>query len=153
MNSVQTKLYNEIGADLASIVQFSLIKGARQFDKSRNDLSSSNLVESIKYQLTPEGIDVIANSYWKNIEFGSPVGTVVPYADLYFWAKRYRIRPFNGIDFNTMIWLIRASIRRKGIKARPFIENALKIADVNLNPFLDEFTSNAIDSAFEDFSK
>lgn len=153
MNSVQTKLFNDIGADLAGIVQFSLIKASRQHNKKRNDLSASNLVESINYKISPEGIEIIANSYWENIEFGSPIGTVVPYSDLYFWAKRYQIKPYAGIDFNTMIWLIRAAIRRKGIRARPFIESALNIADLNLNPFLDEFTSKAIDSAFQDFTK
>lgn len=148
MNPVEKKLYEDIGEDLASIVRFSLIKVGK-----RNKLGSSNLADSFAFVLNEKGIDIIANSYWKNIEFGSPVGTNVSYGDLYFWAKRYQIKPFNGVSFNTMIWLIKAAIRRNGIKARPFVESALHIADVNVNVFLDEFTSKSINSAFEDFSK
>lgn len=148
MNPVEKKLYEEIGEDLAGIVRFSLIKVGK-----RNKLGSSNLAESFGFVLNKDGIDIVANSYWRNIEFGSPVGTDVSYGDLYFWAKRYQIRPYDGISFNTMIWLIKAAIRRNGIKARPFVENALEIAKLNINTFLDEFTEKVIDDAFEGFGK
>ena len=150
MNTATNDLLIQIGIELADIVAYSITVAAVSRDKSRNDLSQSNLVRSVGYVITEQGIEIIANSYWTAIEYGQKVGTNVPFEQLYEWAKRYNIRPRNG-NFNDMVWAIKSAIYRKGTKSRPFINDALDRANKIINPFLDEWTNNQIGKAFENF--
>lgn len=140
----------QIGIELADIVAYSITVAAVSRDKSRNDLSQSNLVRSVGYVITEQGIEIIANSYWTAIEYGQRAGTSVPFEAIYEWARRYNIRPRSG-NLNDMVWAIKASIFRRGTKSRPFINDALDRANKIINPFLDTWTNDQIGNAFENF--
>lgn len=125
--TITAEIIQELALEAVNQLGFAITEAALMHDARRNNLAASNLVASIDYIITPNGIDIIANEYWITIERGRPARqyTDIPeYEDLYAWARRYRLRPARG-TFASMVWAIRQSIIRNGYRARPFVANAV----------------------------
>lgn len=148
MNEVTKEYLSQIGRELVNIVKFKLVKGATRYDRNRDSLADSNLINSFEYVITQDGLDVIANSYWIYVDGGRKSGHRPPFSALYLWALRYKIKPLNGQTVVQMIGAIQTAIYKNGIKPRPFVLPALESADKVLNPYGDKFATIVINNAF-----
>lgn len=140
-------LFERLAQGLVAQMQLSLVQVAGR-TPGRNSLSQSNLVKSFEYQLTDAGIVILANDYWRFVESGRARGVKrVPFDAIYFWAKRYGIKPRTGQTFNGMVFAIREGIFKNGIRPRPFVDaavtNALKLLEEPVNKALRASIENA----------
>lgn len=150
MSVTYQKVYLEqLAKELIPIVRFNIVKSANLYDASRNSLSNSNLLKSIETEISDTGFDILANFYWQFIEGGRKAGTMPPFTSLVLWAQRYGIKPRAGQSNNQMLFAIATKIKREGIKARPFLDNAFNDAVTFINPFSDKALDELLRSAFD----
>lgn len=150
---VQTAILEEIGRELVVLTRLALSEAAITIPPAgRSNLARSALARSFNFQVTASGIEIIANSYWRNIEQGrKPGGKFPPFSSIFAWAKKYQLKPRQGQTFNQMVWSIMQGIVKNGIRPRPFVDNAAEGAVKFLNPYLDEQIEEYIDFAFRNF--
>lgn len=114
-------------------------------------LADSRIIKGITYTADVQRGMVVINApdYARYVEQGRrpygniapfPVNTPPPYGPILEWVKRKRVqlRDKKGrfLSFGKTAWVVRAIIAKKGIKPRPFIEPAIKVAEVELNEYL-----------------
>lgn len=135
---------SQVAKELESVTRFALVKSATRNDPNRNSLASSNLFNSIEAELTEDGINLLANFYWLDVDQGTKPGHMPPFSAIYLWAIRYKIQPRAGQTREQMVQAIRQAIRKRGIQARPFVEPAIDLAIRFINPFSDDFADQLI---------
>ncbi len=72
-----------------------------------------------------------------------------PFTSLVLWSQRYGIKPRAGQTNSQMIFAIANKIKKEGIKARPFLDNAFNDAVTFINPFSDKALDELLRSAFD----
>ena len=86
----------------------------------------SRLIQTLKFEsanLSNETITVLLNDYFRFVELGRRKGARLPPTEpILDWLIRYRIAP--GRE-KQIVFAVRRAISNKGIKARPFLNNAL----------------------------
>jgi hypothetical protein len=99
-------------------------------------ISGRNLV-SIQIPAYAEWVDKGRRPY--GVDAGRIVNTPPPFGAILAWVKRKRIRGRDKrgrfIRDADLAWAIRTAIARKGIKPRPFIEQAIRSADEQLQTY------------------
>lgn len=120
------------------------------------NLQDSRIIDSIDYKVQVPYIQIEIADYAKYIEHGRLPGKYVPIKPLIDWIKRKGIQGRNKkgrfISVNSLVFAISASIKRRGIKARPFIKKAIdnsqkeiaKIVELNLQEILDDTINEII---------
>ena len=86
----------------------------------------SRLLQTLKFDsadLSTETITVLLNDYFRFVELGRRKGArLPPTAPILDWLIRYRIAP--GRE-KQVVFAVRRAISNKGIRPRPFLNNAL----------------------------
>ena len=126
-----------------------LLYYARKFVNTKtgtDTLSDSDIINDMKFNIEDGKLSISIYNYWKNIEQGSPTGTVVPISDLINWAKKKKI---NGrLSVNTFAKLAARSIKLKGISKRPIFtiayDETSKYIDEEINNYVDSITNKII---------
>lgn len=128
-----TKVLNEIGLNVVNEYKKSLLKGLPNRDGITFPTSSTSgrLYNSIDYRLdiNPENgnstLYFIAEKYFLNIENGRIAGSYPNITAIENWIKKKRILDTKGLSIKRRAFAIAKSIKDKGIKKKPFLENAL----------------------------
>lgn len=150
MSVTYQKVYLEqLAKELIPIVRFNIVKSANLFDKNRNSLANSQLVKSVDAEISDVGFDILANFYWEFVDGGRKAGHMPKFTDLVLWAQRYGIKPRAGQTNDEMINAISKKIFNKGIKARPFLDNAFNDAVTFINPFSDKALDELLRKSFD----
>ena len=113
-------------------------------------LEDSRIIKNISYTISGrQRVTILIPAYAEWVDkgrrpFGVDAGRVVntppPFAAIFDWVKRKRIR---GRDRRTgrfitdasLAWAVRMMIARRGIRPRPFIEQAITKADQQLQTY------------------
>jgi len=108
-------LFDELGVEFREII----IRILRE----KNKVATGELVRSIDYALGEASgkyfIELIAAEHWEYVNFGRLPGKFAPIAPLKAWAVA------KGIP-ESAVWAINWKIKRVGIAAVPFLEEAIK---------------------------
>jgi len=130
------QILTEFSKDLLNIILFNMDKPyVAQNGKTYKGLRDSDLYKSLKVEVSDSSdidISVIANEYFINVDAGRRAGArKPPYLAILKWLKKKGIRArnkkgqFASMTLNTLAYIIRNSIAKKGIKARNIIKNSL----------------------------
>lgn len=88
--------------------------------------SKSDLVKSVGYELTPDGIGLKANNYWFYASQGRRAGTrKVPITALIDYIKRYGITPRAGQTFTQLAFAIQTAIYKQGINPKNYVNKVI----------------------------
>jgi len=119
-----------------------------------------NLYDSVDYEINQnQELEIVMNSYWRNVNFGREPGKFVPIKPLQYWAA-FRLG-LNDKEAKSMAFGISKNIQKFGIKPTYFmdiaIEEMLTRGVEELGEDFEEAISNIIDNKlFEkdiDFNK
>jgi hypothetical protein len=102
----------ELKSDIETIVKNLMIqKGVNK---------NSNIIDSIEFIDTENGISMLANDYYQYLSTGrKPKARKVPIEDLITWIKKYNIGSGN---LNQIAFKIQRSIFLNGIKGKNYID-------------------------------
>ena len=102
---------------------------------SNNKVASGRLINSIEYVIgEKEGqlfLDVLMEDYWVFIENGRKPGKFAPISALKSWTK------LKGLP-ESAAWAVNWKIKREGIKALPFLEQAIAQIEEEFSKSLEE---------------
>lgn len=97
-------------------------------------LKDSNIIKNVQVQYTPNELTLLLPEYSQYIESGRKPGSFPPYSVILKWVKR---KKFTG-DLNGIAYSICKAIQKRGIKPRPFIQEATENAENRISLYFDE---------------
>lgn len=143
MTKQELELLNAIGE---TIVEFLISSAIAQ----NPTLLGSNLIKNISYQVQAGTVVINIPDYAKYVEYGLPAGTNkgvwVPIQKLIEWIKKKGIQPKTSV--NQFAYAVQRKIFNvgiNGVKARPFISEALKKSEEEVESLLAIQLENIID--------
>lgn len=101
---------------------------------SKAGYQQGELFKTSTYEITTNNTTIVVTlkleEYWKYIEYGRKANSKFPPPDVirnWIEAKQIVPKPYNGKlpTLNQLTYLISRSIAKKGIKARPFLEDSV----------------------------
>lgn len=108
-----------------------LIKNIQE-DLKGYKLANSNLYNSVNYKVKPTKeawtVQVFMNDYAQIVDKGRRPGKMPPVGAILDWLRRKNIVPKNG-KLGNLAWAIAKSIAKRGIRARPFLNNIFLYTD------------------------
>lgn len=133
----------------------------KKVDKPWNSMASGNLYKSVHTNVKVDGRDaeltIDLADYWKELEEGQPVGTIVTTEAILNWIRVKHIIPEerNGHipTESQLAYLIKRKIEREGTEPTFYmqytIDEALDIFEVRLVDALQDDFTNAADEAIK----
>lgn len=109
-----------IASDLKEALQVKLGKKLPLKGEASGALKSSINVEVIDNEIV-----ITAEEYWKNIEYGTPVGTNVDIEDLKVWALNKFGK--SGKEGNAIAYAVAHHIKQHGTMPYPFVRTTLQL--------------------------
>ena len=114
----------------------------RQLEGYANKRATSNLYNSISYNVVPEGVEILMLDYWEFVNYGRQEGSYVPISPLESWASLKGFDDPRGAAFG-----ISRNIWRFGVAPTYFYDNAI-------NSLYEEFEQdleNQFEFSLDDF--
>jgi len=97
-------------------------------------LQDSDIIEEVTYKINGYTIELIIPEYYKYIESGrKPFAKRVPIIPLLKWMIKKGIA--KGKE-NKVVWAIREAIFKRGIRPRPFLQNAIDSTEAEVKELL-----------------
>jgi len=97
-------------------------------------LQDSDIIEEVTYKINGYTIELIIPEYYKYIESGRrPLSKRVPIIPLLKWMIKKGIA--KGKE-NKVVWAIREAIFKRGIRPRPFLQNAIDSTEAEVKELL-----------------
>jgi hypothetical protein len=122
---------------LSDALQKNVVASAIKAGVPRRMPEVARLLKTVKatpVDLASESVAILINSYYTYIEAGRKAGgKMPPEAPILEWMVRYGVAP--GKE-KQVIWAIRRAIAIRGIRAKPFIADALKATSVEASAAL-----------------
>lgn len=122
---------------LTQVLERAVVESAIKAGVPKRSPDVSRLLKTVKatpVDLQSETVAVLINSYYTYIEAGRNAGGKMPPTQpILDWMVRYRVAP--GRE-KQVVWAIRRAIAIRGIKAKPFIAEALKAASAEASQAL-----------------
>lgn len=88
--------------------------------------SKSNLTQSVGFEITDNGLGLMANNYWYYASQGRRPNTKkVPITALIDYIKRYNISPKSGQSINQLAFAIQTSIYKQGINPKNYVDKVI----------------------------
>lgn len=144
MSPEEYNVYNNWGAQVVAQAKANLLQ--------KNKIATGILYNSITYQVNPEGgVTFYYEDYGEYVESGRRPGTMPPVGPLIQWAKTKGLEQFRDkkgryISSEQRGWAIAMGIKKKGIKAFPFYQDAIDQSTDDLSYQLEEALAQAIES-------
>lgn len=89
------------------------------------NLADSRIIKSVSTRVNGYTIELYMPDYWKYIEAGRLPGKWVPVAPLIQWLRRKGV---SG-NLNRIAYAVSNAIKRRGVRARPFLKNSVNIVE------------------------
>lgn len=124
-----------------------------QNKRGQDTLSTSDLLKSLKVEVADERLVISVFDYYRFVESGRKVGAKgIPLSVLIDWLKKRKIqgrgKDGKSISLNSLAFIIQRSIKKNGIKARPFLtaayEETSKKFDQELNDLINAIANDVL---------
>jgi hypothetical protein len=147
MSPEEYNVYNKWGAQVVAQAKANLLQ--------KNKVATKTLYDSISYQVDQKGgVTFYYEDYGEYVESGRKKGKMPPVGPLIQWAKIKGIEQFRNkkgrfISNEQRGWAIAMGIKKNGIKAFPFYQDAIDQSLDDLTYQLEEALAQAIESDIE----
>ena len=147
MSPEEYNVYNKWGASVVAQAKANLLQ--------KNKVATKTLYDSISYQVDQKGgVTFYYEDYGEYVESGRKKGKMPPVGPLIQWAKIKGIEQFRNkkgrfISNEQRGWAIAMGIKKNGIKAFPFYQDAIDQSLDDLTYQLEEALAQAIESDIE----
>lgn len=147
MSPEEYNVYNNWGAQVVAQAKANL--------RQKNKFATGELYESISYEVDPKGgVIFYYEDYGEYVESGRRPGKMPPVGPLIQWAKikglgQFRDKKGRFISNEQRGWAIAFGIKKNGIKAFPFYQDAIDQSMNDLEYQLEEAVAQAAESDIE----
>jgi hypothetical protein len=147
MSPEEYNVYNNWGAQVVAQAKANL--------RQKNKIATGILYDSISYEVDPKGgVIFYYEDYGEYVESGRKKGIMPPVAPLIQWAKikgleQFRDKKGRFISNEQRGWMIAMGIKKNGIKAFPFYQDAIDQATDDLAYQLEEAVAQSIEADIE----
>ena len=147
MSPEEYNVYNNWGAQVVAQAKANL--------RQKNKFATGELYESISYEVDPKGgVIFYYEDYGEYVESGRRPGKMPPVGPLIRWAKikglgQFRDKKGRFISNEQRGWAIAFGIKKNGIKAFPFYQDAIDQSMNDLEYQLEEAVAQAAESDIE----
>lgn len=147
MSPEEYNVYNQWGAQVVAQAKANL--------RQKNKIATGELLDSISYTVDPKGgVTFYYEDYGEYVESGRKKGIMPPVGPLIQWAKikgleRFRDNKGRFISNEQRGWAIAMGIKKNGIKAFPFYQDAIDQSLDDLTYQLEEALAKAIEADIE----
>lgn len=147
MSPEEYNVYNNWGAQVVAQAKANL--------RQKNKFATGELYESISYEVDPKGgVTFYYEDYGEYVESGRRPGKMPPVGPLIRWAKikglgQFRDKKGRFISNEQRGWAIAFGIKKNGIKAFPFYQDAIDQSMNDLEYQLEEAVAQAAESDIE----
>ena len=147
MSPEEYNVYNNWGAQVVAQAKANL--------RQKRKIASGKLYESITYEVSPKGgVIFYYEDYGEYVESGRKKGIMPPVGPLIQWARVKNLQQFRDkkgkyISNEQRGWAIAFGIKKNGIKAFPFYQEAIDQSTDDLAYQLEEALAQAIEADFE----
>lgn len=147
MSPEEYNVYNNWGAQVVAQAKANL--------RQKNKIATGDLLDSISYEVDPKGgVTFYYEDYGEYVESGRKKGIMPPVGPLIQWAKikgleQFRDKKGRFISNEQRGWMIAMGIKKNGIKAFPFYQDAIDQSMNDLAYQLEEAVAIAVESDIE----
>jgi len=114
-------------------------------------LATGRLASSIEVVPTEDGFDILAEDWWKYVEYGRQGrGKFPPIQPIMEWISAKGIKPKTpNTSPSNLAWAIATKLKTSNIKPRPFLQQGIDAVGDEAIDKLGIIISKAIDETFE----
>lgn len=147
MSPEEYNVYNQWG--------LSVVTQAKANLRQKNKIATGILYDSISYEVDPKGgVIFYYEDYGEYVESGRKKGIMPPVGPLIQWAKvkgleQFRDKKGRFISNEQRGWAIAMGIKKNGIKAFPFYQDAIDQSINDLTYQLEEAVAQSIEADIE----
>jgi hypothetical protein len=123
-----------------------IIESMKRLMISQGVKPNARVIKSLKYKVTKNGVEILSEEWAKYIDSGRKAGIKkVPIRALLKWISKNNISPKSGMSKVGLAWAIQSAIFKRGIRARPFIQQSLETGSIIVEELIDKTMEKEIE--------